>query len=135
MKDLFMMGGPVFMGVLTLLFVITTAWIIYHFSAAYRSKEGDKLASLRKLGYGKSMGLFALIVGILGQMIGFSGMFSIIEEVSRSGEKIIPHLVFEGIGSTMIVTVYGLLIYLFSLLLWFVASILIEKKFEPQDRV
>ena len=129
MKDLFIMGGPFFMGLLTILLIITTAWIIYHFIDAYRSKQTYKVDFLRKLGYGKSMGLFALIVGILGQMIGFSGMFSVIEEVTKTGEKIIPHLVFGAIKATMIVTIYGILIYLMSLILWFVASLIIEKKF------
>lgn len=135
MKDLFIMGGPLFMGLLTILLVITTAWIIYHFIVAYLSKQTDKVASLRKLGYGKSMGLFALIIGILGQTLGFSAMFSAIEEVTKSGEKIMPHLVFGGIKATMIVTIYGILIYLFSLLLWFIASILIEKKQANQASV
>ena len=83
---------------------------------------------LRRFGYGKSMGLFTLVTGIVGQMIGLYSMFSAIEEVSAKGEEVIPSLVFGGIKVTMIVTIYGMLIYLFSLLLWFLSSTLIEKK-------
>lgn len=128
MKDLFITGGPLFMGILTILLILTTAWIIYHLLKAYNSKQSDKADLLRKLGYGKSIGLFAVVTGILGQLMGFTAMFGAIAEVTAKGAGIKPELVFEGIKVTMICTIYGILIYLFSLLLWFVATILIEKK-------
>ncbi|MCG6189000.1 hypothetical protein [Maribellus maritimus] len=134
MKDLFLMGGP-FMSALTILLVITTAWIFYHFIVAYNSKSTDKTVFLRKLGYGRMMGLFSLTTGVLGQMIGFSGMFSIIQANTEQGLEIRPEIVFEGIRATMICTIYGILIYLLSLLLWFIASILIEKKQTKQVSV
>lgn len=129
MKSLFYQGGPGFMGVLTILLIITTAWFIYHFAVSYHSKKINREKLLRLFGYGKSMGLFALITGITGQMVGFYSMFSAIEEALLSGKEIIPELVYGGIRVTMICTMYGILIYLFSLLLWFAASILVEKKF------
>ena len=116
------------MAILSLLLIVSTAWIIYHFILAYHSKQTDKTSHLRKLGYGKTIGLFTMIVGIIGQMNGLYAMFSAIEEVTDKGIAIKPELVFEGIRATMICTIYGILIYLLSLLLWFVASILIEKK-------
>ena len=128
MDTLFFLGGPAYMAILTLLLIVTTAWIIYHFIIAYRIKQTDKTTHLRKLGYGKTMGLFTMIVGITGQMNGLYAMFSAIEEVTAKGAAIQPELVYEGIKVTMICTIYGILIYLLSLLLWFVASILIEKK-------
>lgn len=117
---------------LTILLAITTVWMIYHFSVAYYSRQADKTPYLRKLGYGKTMGIFALMTGIFGQMIGFSCMFSSIEEITATEGFIKPEPVFGAIKATMIVTIYGSLIYLFSLLLWFVASLLIEKKQERQ---
>lgn len=81
-------------------------------------------------GYGKSIGLFSLIIGITGQMVGLSAMFSAIEEAIQKGEEVIPVLVYGGIKVTMIVTIYGMLIFLFSLALWFIASIMVEKKFK-----
>lgn len=83
---------------------------------------------LRRIEFGKSMGLFSLITGITGQMIGLYGMFSAIEAAIQKGEEIIPALVYGGIKVTMIVTIYGILIYLFSILLWFAANMLIERK-------
>jgi len=122
------------MGLLTILLIITTAWIIYHFILAYRSKQADKEISLRKLTYGKSLGLFTLTIGILGQFTGLSNMFNAIELISKGGE-LKPYMVFGAIKVTMICTIYGILIYLFSILLWFVASLIIEKKLENQDSV
>lgn len=130
MKDLFLMGGPSFMAILTLFLIITTAWFIYHFSISYNSNKVNQEKLLRLFGYGKSIGLFSLIIGITGQMVGLSAMFSAIEEAIQKGEEVIPVLVYGGIKVTMIVTIYGMLIFLFSLALWFIASIMVEKKFK-----
>ena len=130
MKDLFLMGGPSFMATLTLFLIITTAWFIYHFIISYNSNKINQEKLLRLFGYGKSIGLFSLIIGITGQMVGISAMFSAIEEAIQGGEEVIPVLVYGGIKVTMIVTMYGMLIYLLSILLWFIASIMIEKKFK-----
>lgn len=129
MKDLFLMGGPEFMGFLTILLIITTAWFIYHFIISYNSKKINQEKLLRMFDYGKSMGLFSLITGITGQMIGFYGMFSSIKDVIEKGIEVNSALIFGAIRVTMIPTFYGIFIYLFSLVLWFVASIMIEKKF------
>jgi hypothetical protein len=126
MKDLFYLGGSTFMGTLTVLFVITTAWIIYHFVSGYNSKQANKEKTLKMIEYGKSMGLFTMIVGFLGQMVGFVSMFEAIEQAA----DINPNMVFGGIKVTMICPIYGMLIFLFTLLLWFSARMLIEKKFE-----
>ena len=128
METLFFAGGLAYMSILTLLLIVTTVWIIYHFIVAYNSNEINIEKGLRKIGYGKMIGLFTMIVGITGQMNGLYGMFSAIADVTAKGEAIKPELVFEGIRATMVCTIYGILIYLLSLLLWFVASVLIEKK-------
>jgi hypothetical protein len=130
MKQLFFEGGPQFMGALTILLVITTTWFIYHFTISYNSKKINKEKLLRIFAYGKSMGLFALVTGISGQMMGIFNMFLAIENTIKNGEEVIPALVFGGIKVTMICTIYGMIIYLLSLLLWFVASMIIEKKFK-----
>lgn len=123
------------MAIVTFFLIITTAWIIYHFVVAYRAEQSDLAKNLRKLSYGKSMGLFTMITGFLGQMIGLANMFDAIESATSLGEAIKPHLVFGGVKVTMIVSIYGILIYLFTLLLWLVTSTLIEKKHEKQVEV
>ncbi|MCL3780867.1 hypothetical protein EMN47_10790 [Prolixibacteraceae bacterium JC049] len=128
MKELFFMGGSLFMSILTILFIVTSAWIIYHFIVAYRSKEPNHKKHLRKIGIGKSLGLFTMVVGIMGQMVGLYEMFDAVEQIFRSANEIKPALVFAGIKVTMICTIYGITIYLLSLLLWFAAIFVLEKK-------
>nr|WP_321406033.1 MotA/TolQ/ExbB proton channel family protein [uncultured Carboxylicivirga sp.] len=120
MKDLFFMGGPLFMSILTLLFIGMIAWFVYHFIVANFT---DKEKVLRYMKYGKSIGLFALITGILGQLIGFYDAFSAIEKMG----EVSPAMVFGGIKVSMITTLYGFIIYLISLLIWFIFSVIIEK--------
>ena len=124
MKDLFIAGGYQFMSVLTILLINTTAWIIYQFVIGYNSKQPNQEKILRKIGYGKSMGLFALVTGFLGQMIGLSAMFSVLAEVN----DIEPDKVYHAIRVTMISATYGMLIFLFTMILWFIASSIIENK-------
>ena len=124
MEKLFNMGGPGFMSVLTILLVIMVAWIVYHFVAAYPGKKMSLETALRKLGYGKSIGLFALVTGFLGQLIGLTEAMNYIN--LKGG--IAPGLLARGVGVTMICAMYGVLIYLLSLLLWFIASNVLEKK-------
>jgi len=124
MKDLFFMGGPGFMSVLTLLLIFMVAWMVYHFIAFFNSQQPNLEKGLRKMRYGKSIGLFAMIIGILGQLIGMYYAFSAIEQAS----DISPALVYGGLKVSMIAPLYGMFIYLLSILLWFVSSNLIEKK-------
>ncbi|MDX8338911.1 hypothetical protein SLH46_06940 [Draconibacterium sp. IB214405] len=128
LKEKFYEGGPAFMGILTILFVITVAWFIYQFVVAYSSQAANAEQSLRKLAYGKTLGLFAMITGLLGQLIGFTGIFDAMELAAGAGEEVQPALVYGGLKVTMICSIYGMLIYLFSILLWFVSTAIIEKR-------
>jgi len=126
----FIMGGYEFMSALTLEFIIATAWIIYQFVKGYNSKQPNKETILRKIGYGKSMGVFALATGFLGQMIGLIGMFDAIREATEKAIDIKPHMIYGAIGVTTISATYGVLIFLFTMILWFIATIIIERKFK-----
>lgn len=128
LKVLFITGGSGFMGLLTIFFIITLAWFIFHFVIAYNSKEANLEKFLRKLEYGKSLGLFTLMAGLVGQMVGFYGMFDAIADALNQGMVVEPKLVYQGIQVTMIVTFYGIFIYLFSILVWFIGSLIIEKR-------
>jgi len=129
MKDLFFMGGIEFMSVLTILLIVMVTWIVYHFMAVYTSRQSNLDKVLRKLGYGKSIGLFAMITGILGQLIGFYEAFSVIEHAG----DISPAMMYGGIKVSMITTLYGIFIYLTSLILWFVASMMVERKLDKGE--
>ncbi len=118
------MGGPLFMSILTIVLVVMTVWILYHFISGYKSVQLSRETILRRLGYGKSIGLFAMIIGILGQLIGLYDAFAAIEKMG----DISPSMVYGGIKVSMITTLYGIFIYLASLILWFVTSAIIEKR-------
>lgn len=122
--ELYYQGGPFFMGILTILLVIVVAWIVYHFVVAYSGKRMSLEKALRKLGYGKSIGLFALVTGFLGQLIGLFYAFSVIAKMG----SVSPGVLAGGLKVSMISTLYGIFIYLFSLLLWFIASNVLERK-------
>jgi biopolymer transport protein ExbB/TolQ len=60
-----------------------------------------------------------MITGILGQLIGLYMAFVAIEQAA----DISPAIVAGGLKVSMITTLYGVFIYLFSILLWFLLSL------------
>ena len=91
----FMMGGPLFMGILTLVGIAVL------------------VAFFLKKNAVKQLGLLALAVGVLGQMIGLFGAFEAIESVGGVSQPMLA----GGLKVSSITTIYGLLIYVISLLL------------------
>ena len=124
MAELFYRGGPGFMGLLTILLIVMVAWMIFTVVRFYSVQTPDPKHTLRQLFYSRSVGLFALVTGIFGQMIGLYMAFSNIE---KAGD-ISAAVVFAGLKVSMITTLYGMFIFLLSLLLWFVASWMVERK-------
>lgn len=124
MKNLFFMGGTLFMSILSILLVIMVAWMIYHMAKYLIAKSTSKETVLLKMEQGRSIGLFAMIFGILGQLIGLYGAFSSLAEVSN----VSPAIIYVGLKVSMITTLYGLIIYLIAIILWFGSSQLITKR-------
>lgn len=90
-----MMGGPLFMGILTIIGI------------------GMLLAFFLKKNAVKQLGLLALAIGALGQMIGLFGAFEAIESAGGVSQAMLA----GGLKVSSITTIYGLLIYVISLLL------------------
>jgi len=126
MKELFYQGGILFMSILTILLIIAVVWILFYWLKYLSKKQQDKLATLRMIKYGKSVGLLAMVTGILGQLIGFYSAFSAMAEV----KDISPQLVYGGIRVSLITTLYGILIFIIVTLLWLVATQVIERRGE-----
>lgn len=95
MLDLFYEGGSLFMTILTILLlgVIVCFW-----------KFPEWI---------KEVGLLALSVGILGQIIGLYGAFKGIEQMGQVSQEMMA----GGLKVSSITTIYGLLIYILSLIL------------------
>jgi hypothetical protein len=124
MKDLFYMGGTLFMGILTLLLVVIVAVAVYFFISIATGKAGDKVNFRHQLTYVKSLGLFTMITGILGQLIGLLQAFKAIEQAG----DVSPALLAGGLKVSMITTLYGVFIYLLSIIIWFLLDLWYNKK-------
>jgi len=124
MAELFYQGGPGFMGLLTVLLIIMVAWMIYTVVRFYSGQNADPKHTLRQLFYSRSVGLFALVTGIFGQMI---GLFMAFSDIEKAGD-ISAAVIFSGLKVSMITPLYGTFIFLLSLLMWFVASAMVERK-------
>lgn len=114
MINLFYLGNPVLMGILTLLLLIVFSITVVLGTKIFTHKVSDSLAMRHLLTYIKSVGLFALVFGIFGQLIGLYGAFSAIEAAGY----ITPSLLYEGLRMASLPTIYGIIIFLLSYLLW-----------------
>ncbi|MBU2915827.1 MotA/TolQ/ExbB proton channel family protein [Reichenbachiella agariperforans] len=108
MVELFYMGGSLFMGVLTLLLIGIVAITIAQFIALFNGKAVD-------VSWVKSIGLFALVFGVLGQFIGLYSAFQSIEQVGQVSQALLA----GGLKVSSITSMYGIVICLISYLLWF----------------
>lgn len=124
MVKLFNMGGPLFMGILTILLVILLAITVCFLLSIGSGKATGSDSFRHRLTYLKSLGLFTLITGILGQLIGLMTAFSAIE---RAGD-ISPAILAGGLKISMITTLYGISIYMLSILIWFLLDLWLHKK-------
>ena len=106
MIEIFMMGGVLFMGILTLIFIAMVASVIRYVTATEQSQG--------KLDLVRSIGLLAAITGVLGQLI---GLFDALKFIEKAGQ-IAPGMLAGGIKVSMIPTLYGLLIYVIAMVIW-----------------
>ncbi len=126
MKNLFYMGGAAFMGTLTVILILMVAWTVYHFLPFFLKKDVNFAKTRSQLKQIKTIGTFALVTGILGQLIGLYFAFSAIEKAG----SVAPEILMGGLKVSMIPTIYGIFIFLISLLIWFISDLIISKKSE-----
>ena len=99
------------MGILTLLFCLVIVFAVIN---TLQLVKGN-VASDRMIDLVKSIGLFALVFGVLGQLIGLYSAFEAIEQVGEVSQAMLA----GGLKVSSITTIYGVLIYLISYLIWF----------------
>ena len=90
----FMMGGPLFMSILTLILILLLG-------ATILKKEV------------KEIGLLALAFGFLGQLIGLMGAFEGIEAMGGVSQSVLA----GGLKVSSITSIYGMLIYTIGLII------------------
>ena len=123
MKEWFIMGGSLFMSILTILLVIVVAVSVYFVVTITSGKAKEKANFRHQLKYVKSIGLFTMITGILGQLIGLMDAFGAIEEMG----DISPAIMAGGLKISMITTLTGIVIYLISIAIWFLLDLWYQK--------
>lgn len=103
------------MSILTLMFLASLLFAIRASVAVFsKGEKGEQVNS--KLNYVKSFGLLALVTGILGQLIGMYSAFSAIEQMGEVSQAMLA----GGLKVSSITTIYGLLIFVITRLIWFV---------------
>lgn len=112
------------MSILTILFFIILGMSVFYLVTVLRKDYKDIVETRRKLKYIKSLGLFALVTGILGQLLGLFNAFSAIEQAM----EISPPIMAGGLKVSMITTIYGMLIFLVSYLSWIIIDYIASRK-------
>lgn len=119
MIDLFYMGGPLFMGILTIILIAAVAVAVYIFVQGGR-EEGKALSATLV----KEIGIFGLIFGIFGQFMGLYQAFIAIEQMG----SVSPALLAGGLKVSTITTLYGMIIFVVAWLLYFGLKTVVSKK-------
>ncbi|MCG2588143.1 MotA/TolQ/ExbB proton channel family protein [Rhodohalobacter sp. WB101] len=110
MFDLFYAGGPLFMGILTIILVALIATAVYSLIKIKRDGSSSKSVSLVK-----EIGIFGFIFGIFGQFLGLYQAFNAIEAAG----DVSPALLAGGLKVSMITTLYGMTIFVIAWLFYF----------------
>lgn len=131
METLFSRSGPLFsnnsllsFSILTLVLIILIAWAIFHSLLLFKNQRKSFHKSRDNIKYLKSIGLFALVIGVLDQLIGLYTIFSNIEEAG----DINPRIVFEALKTSMVPLLYAIFIYLSSIIIWIILDFLLKAK-------
>lgn len=111
------------MGILTLLLLVMIAIAIFFATQLAKGSVSHFTTFRYRLTYIKSVGLFALVVGIFGQLLGLYQAFSVIEQAG----SISPALLAGGLKVSMITTLYGFIIFLLSYLIWMALDYMVKK--------
>jgi len=110
MINLFHNGGPLFMGILTLILIALVATAVY-----IAVKRKSKTTNAPSLTWLKEIGILGLVVGIFGQFLGLYQAFSAIEQMGSVSQSMLA----GGLKISSITSIYGLVIFILAILLQF----------------
>lgn len=107
-------GGIWFMGTLSVLFLIILS-LSFMAAGLTVNPTAGRLKRINKLSeYINSLALFTLVFGIFGQILGLVNIF---DYLASQSSEIAPAILTKGIKITCYTTVYGIIIYLVSILI------------------
>lgn len=124
MTELFYMGGPLFMGILTIILIISVTLFIIHY---LQLKKGFNPNS----DLVKEAGIFAFVFGIFGQTLGLYSAFSMIEQAGM----VSPEMLISGLKISSITTIYGIIIFLLAYLLYFTLKYISAQNSKTQNSI
>lgn len=107
MSQLFYAGGPLFMGLLTLVLVAVISLFVYFIVKSEHQHD---------ISWVKEVGLFGLILGVFGQL---KGLYNAMDAISQI-ESVSPAMLAGGLKVSLITTMYGAVIALIGYALYFV---------------
>lgn len=110
----FFEGGKWFMGTLSILFLIILSLSVIAGTLAIKSTSGNADKIKNFISYIRSIALFALVFSVFGQILGLVDIF---DYLARENSEIAPAILAKGIKITCWSTIYGIIIYLVSILI------------------
>ncbi len=116
MLQLFSEGGILFMSILTLCLLLMLVLSVYYGIKVFKADATSDSLIRHRLYYVKSIGLLSLVLGILGQLIGLYTAFGVIQKAGQISQALLA----GGLKISMITTLYGMLIFILSYLIWLV---------------
>lgn len=119
MLSLLYEGGPLFMGLITIVFFIMLVVAYINGMPALRNEGGTSELHRRRIGYIKSLGLLALVIGVLAQLI---GLYSAFAAMSTMDGGISTPMLAGGLKVSTIPTLYGLVVFAISYVIWLIFS-------------
>ena len=115
MLDLIFQSGPLFLGLITIIFFLILI-VAYINGMPILKHTNENIEALRtRINYTKSLGLLALVIGVAGQLIGLYSAFGAIANVKG---EISPQILIGGLKVSLIPTLYGLIVFIISYLIW-----------------
>jgi len=114
MVTYFIEGGKWFMGTLSILFLIILSLSVMAGTLVIKSTSGNTDKIKNFISYIRSIALFTLVFGIFSQILGLVNIF---DYLASKNSEIAPAILVEGIKITCYTTIYGIIIYLVSILI------------------
>jgi hypothetical protein len=114
MTQFFVEGGLVFMGILTLLFLLIIGLSVLASISAFKAPNWNPEKADKLLGYVKSVALFTLAFAVFSQILGLVNIFGYLADKNA---QVASSALASGIKLTFHPTLYGLIIYLVSILI------------------
>jgi len=115
MLNLIYESGPVIASIITIIFLIILVLSYLNGKPIFKNQDQNITRHRNRISYIKSLGLLAFVIGVFGQLVGLYGAFSAMSTLEGG---ISSQILIEGLKTSMVSTIYGLIIYIIAYLIW-----------------